>query len=207
MANPARTAGDEVGTRALNAATEIYAKRGWDSLTFDAVARRARVGKSSLYSRWPGKKELLRAALSRFDTRMAGVETLPIAQVLYNHGINMARQLRSGAGVALTRLALDAYNIRELEDLNREILQTPRRETVATLQKRLDSSYGKGIYSADFMVLTVESVVHGYVFHSHTQPITALLEQMTKSLIANPVTVSDTRRNSLNGNAPGRLRA
>jgi AcrR family transcriptional regulator len=42
---------------------EIFGEKGWNGLTMDEVAARARVGKSSLYLRWPDKATLLAAAL------------------------------------------------------------------------------------------------------------------------------------------------
>lgn len=49
--------------RALRAALEIFSEKGWTGLTLDEVATRAKVGKSSLYLRWPDRQALLAAAL------------------------------------------------------------------------------------------------------------------------------------------------
>lgn len=49
--------------RVLDAAVEEYAERGWAGLTMDGVARRAKVGKSTLYLRWADKEALLAAAV------------------------------------------------------------------------------------------------------------------------------------------------
>ncbi len=53
----------EMETRVFHAAMLLYAEGGWQSLTFDAVARTARVGKAALYRRWAGRGELLISAL------------------------------------------------------------------------------------------------------------------------------------------------
>lgn len=45
--------------RVHDAVIEIYCQVGWPALTFDAVARRAGVGKSALYLRWPTKERLV----------------------------------------------------------------------------------------------------------------------------------------------------
>lgn len=50
-------------SRALRAALEIFSEKGWTGLTLDEVATRAKVGKSSLYLRWPDRQALLAAAL------------------------------------------------------------------------------------------------------------------------------------------------
>lgn len=46
-------------TRILEATIAEYAERGWSGLTMDAVARRARVGKSTIYLRWSDREGLL----------------------------------------------------------------------------------------------------------------------------------------------------
>lgn len=50
-------------SRALRAALEVFSEKGWTGLTLDEVATRAKVGKSSLYLRWPDRQALLAAAL------------------------------------------------------------------------------------------------------------------------------------------------
>ena len=47
----------------LVAALEVFAERGYAGLSFEEVAARARVNKTTLYRRWPTKGELLKAAL------------------------------------------------------------------------------------------------------------------------------------------------
>lgn len=49
--------------RALRAALEIFGQKGLSGLTIDEVAARSKVGKSSIYLRWPDKEALLAAAL------------------------------------------------------------------------------------------------------------------------------------------------
>ncbi|MFG1998526.1 TetR/AcrR family transcriptional regulator [Spirillospora sp. NPDC048911] len=52
-----------IDRRALGAALQVYGELGWAGFSFDAVARRSRVGKAALYRRWPDKERLLAAAL------------------------------------------------------------------------------------------------------------------------------------------------
>jgi AcrR family transcriptional regulator len=46
----------------LQAAIELVAEIGYDRLTIDAVAARARAGKATVYRRWPSKAELVAEA-------------------------------------------------------------------------------------------------------------------------------------------------
>src|SRR3990170_4095168 len=43
----------------LEAALEVLAETGYDGMTIDMVAARARAGKATLYRRWPSKAELV----------------------------------------------------------------------------------------------------------------------------------------------------
>jgi AcrR family transcriptional regulator len=52
----------------LDAALELMAATGYERLTIDAVAARAGASKATIYRRWPGKPELVMAALSRQGT-------------------------------------------------------------------------------------------------------------------------------------------
>lgn len=49
----------------LAATLELLAESGYDQLTMDAVAARARCSKATIYRRWPGKAELVVAAVRR----------------------------------------------------------------------------------------------------------------------------------------------
>jgi AcrR family transcriptional regulator len=49
----------------LRAALELLAEIGYDQLTMDAVAARARCSKATIYRRWPGKAELVTTAVRR----------------------------------------------------------------------------------------------------------------------------------------------
>jgi AcrR family transcriptional regulator len=53
----------------LSAVVELLAEAGYEALTMDAVAARARASKTTIYKRWRGKPELVSAAV---DTLVAG---------------------------------------------------------------------------------------------------------------------------------------
>lgn len=60
----------------LEATLDSLARGGYAGLTFDQVAERAGVSRTTIYRRWPSKPELVRAALLRFaETRPVGRDT------------------------------------------------------------------------------------------------------------------------------------
>ena len=64
----------------IGAALEIFADDGYHALSIEAVAARAGVGKTTIYRRWPGKKELVIDALSTVnDELMSAKAHLPEA--------------------------------------------------------------------------------------------------------------------------------
>jgi AcrR family transcriptional regulator len=61
--------------RVLVAAIEEYSARGWAGLTMDGVAKRAGVGKSTIYLRWTNKEDLLAAAVQNMSGVMVPLDT------------------------------------------------------------------------------------------------------------------------------------
>src|SRR3954454_10191207 len=63
----ARVEGDRE-RQILDAALEVLAEVGYDRLTMDAVAQRAKASKATLYRRWNSKAKLVVEALARMKT-------------------------------------------------------------------------------------------------------------------------------------------
>ncbi len=53
----------------MSAAIGLLGEAGYEAMTMDAVAARAHASKTTIYRRWPGKAELVRAAV---DAHIAG---------------------------------------------------------------------------------------------------------------------------------------
>ena len=63
--------------RIIEAAIDTLAEVGFDSMTMDMVAARAKAGKATLYRRWPSKGELVRDAVIWMSRSSVDVEHLP----------------------------------------------------------------------------------------------------------------------------------
>lgn len=59
----------------LDAVAELITEVGYERITVDAIAARARASKATMYRRWPGKAEIVTDALRR---GRAGAEALPV---------------------------------------------------------------------------------------------------------------------------------
>lgn len=69
VGRPRRPEVDDAVTRAV---LELLAERGYRGLTMDAVARRSGVAKTTIYRRFTGKLDLLRAAIERLASERFG---------------------------------------------------------------------------------------------------------------------------------------
>lgn len=61
----------------LQATIHLLAEIGFDGMTMDLVAARAKAGKATLYRRWPSKEVLVRDALISMSRNSVEVEKLP----------------------------------------------------------------------------------------------------------------------------------
>lgn len=96
MTEPRRSIGarrnPETEAAILNAASAILAEKGFDGLTMEAVARRARAGKATLYRWWPTRGTLLMAAYHRQkpfdsypDTGTLQGDVTAVLRLLFDH--------------------------------------------------------------------------------------------------------------------------
>lgn len=98
----------------LNCALEVLAETGYDGMTIDMVASRAKAGKATLYRRWPSKAELVIDAVACMKNGDLQSEDLPdtgtlrgdLLAMIKPHSIeDSARKLQVMAGLVsmLTR--------------------------------------------------------------------------------------------------------
>jgi AcrR family transcriptional regulator len=104
-----------VDKRALRAARDVLAERGYSAVTYDEVARRAGVGKSSLYLRWPSKADLVVAAVDAGIGDFSDIDTGTLRGDLRELADRLLDAYWSGAGLAAFRLRADARHEPELQ--------------------------------------------------------------------------------------------
>jgi AcrR family transcriptional regulator len=79
----------EVDRRITQAAVALFGETGWAGFSLEAVARRAGVGKASIYLRWQTKEQLLTDALAAQVANVADADTGTLRGDL----VHLARQL------------------------------------------------------------------------------------------------------------------
>jgi AcrR family transcriptional regulator len=100
-----RTPGAE--KRIIDAALEEYGEHGWSGFTMDGVARRAGVGKSTVYLRWQDKDTLLIDAVSTASQPLGAVDTGSLRGDLRQVAINLFETFLQPAGWASLRIIID----------------------------------------------------------------------------------------------------
>ncbi|HEU5039125.1 MAG TPA: TetR/AcrR family transcriptional regulator [Nocardioides sp.] len=100
-----RTPGAE--KRITDAALEEYGEHGWSGFTMDGVARRAGVGKSTVYLRWQDKDTLLSDAVGTSSQELGAVDTGSLRGDLHQLAVNLFEYFRSPAGWASLRITID----------------------------------------------------------------------------------------------------
>ncbi len=187
---PARRAGgrslDLSRDGAIKAAVlELLAEQGYDRLTVDAVAGRARAGKGAIYRRWPSKADLVVDALN---------DLKPAAADLPDSGC-LADDLRqyfqaaaaSGPDIAfplIAGLAAPLLRDHELAAAFREHFVAPR---VARLQALLDRATARGEIgpnpNADLVCAAVPAFMLQRTLFADGPPDAAFVQRVVEAVL------------------------
>lgn len=106
---PSVAEAEQLSGKILDAAWEILLQSGFENFTFDRVARHARIGKATIYSRFIGKRELMHALmLRRIDARramlMAEGSDLPLKEAFCLRAARVLGMLHTPEQILLERL-------------------------------------------------------------------------------------------------------
>ncbi|GGL16025.1 TetR/AcrR family transcriptional regulator [Nocardia jinanensis] len=101
----------DVDRRVADAAIDLFGAAGWAGFTVEAVAKRAGVGKASIYLRWPTKEALLLEALRQRFSGVTAVEPANVREELVQLALQLFRRYVGDTGQAAFRIALEASRI------------------------------------------------------------------------------------------------
>lgn len=100
--------------RVRQAACDLYGRVGWAGFSIDAVAREARVGKSSIYLRWADQTALLLDALQARIGLPLDTDTGSLRTDLLVLSRSTFALLASDVGDTVVRLSAEARSVPEL---------------------------------------------------------------------------------------------
>ncbi|ONK12198.1 TetR/AcrR family transcriptional regulator [Streptomyces sp. MP131-18] len=116
---------EEREAEVLATVVDVLRETGYEALTMDAIAARARCGKATLYRQWHSKPRLVAAALhAHRPTRIDGVDTGSLRGDLHDLFVRASEQAQQDTALiaGLARATLDAP---ELARALRETLVEP----------------------------------------------------------------------------------
>lgn len=136
---PGRPRDPQVDRTILAATLELLGEDGFDGLSIEGVAARARVGKTTVYRRWPSKIPLVVDALTQMKTPTPTVvaEDMPTREALVRAMAGFTRPHEGSAARVLAGL-VDAMS------RNEELAQAVRSVLVAERERGLVSVIERG---------------------------------------------------------------
>ncbi|WP_433507657.1 TetR/AcrR family transcriptional regulator [Pseudonocardia halophobica] len=157
----------DVDRRVARAAVELFGSQGWAGFSVEAVARRAGVGKASIYLRWPSKEALLVGALAERVPVVADVDTGTLRGDL----VRLARQLLDmhlgPSGRAFERMGLDAPQLPGVAERWERHREAQVRAARAMIRRGID----RGEIAADTPVtLLLDTLCGGVALHVSSTP-------------------------------------
>jgi len=121
-----------------NTVIEVYAELGWAGLSFDEVARRAKVGKAALYLRWSGKEDLLLDSMASVRVRRLPRTHYDVRADLASIAHALLAFYSSPRGLAFLRMYVESRYVPGLEERWREQHTTPMfRETRSLIHEAI----------------------------------------------------------------------
>lgn len=97
-ARPGRKRDHSRDAAILDAALDVLMEHGYERMTMDTVAARARAGKATMYRRWPSKAHLVADAVARMNQLEVDLEQLPDTGSLREDLVGLITRESLGSG-------------------------------------------------------------------------------------------------------------
>jgi AcrR family transcriptional regulator len=156
-----------VDRRIAQAALDLFGEVGWAGFAMETVARRAGVGKASLYLRWDSKEALLTDAVAMRMSRVTDVDTGTLHGDLIELAVQMLDLYAGPSSRAALRLSLEAEAIPGVAGHYDGI----RRSHVLAARAIVRRGISRGELSADTPVtLLLDTLAGGAMMHALSTP-------------------------------------
>lgn len=189
-----------VEQRILDAAVALYGRVGWSGFTFDRVAREAGVGKSTLYLRWPNKRELLIDALLEYTKPTAAEDTGTLRGDMTRLLTRLLEMHLGPAGQVGLRVFVEAPSAPEvLERFNDRVVRHHERATRVMIRRAIERGELPADVKADILVESMFGAVYQHAFSTRPEHreaavrnIPAYVARLVDFLLAGAVHSTDT---------------
>ncbi len=179
----------------LTAAAELFAGRDYASVQVEEVAKRAGVGKATLYRYFPSKEELYLESLER---ALGGLEQTLNAELAPRHQpatvrlCSMVSALADTLSEQLQTLKLLGGDQSDLADRTRRILRRRSQRTATALQQVLADGMASGEFrkvDLEIVPLLIIGMVHGGIMQLGDRPRGALERSVIDLLMSGITTL------------------
>lgn len=143
--------------RVFEAACRVFARHGWAGTSVEAVAREAKVGKSSIYRRWTDVGSLLEDSLAALIALPLDVDTGSAREDLVVLARALSAVLSSDMGETLIRLSAEAAAIPQLWSHWRVFVDTADDAVSTVIQRGID----RGELRPDTQVVVLLHALYG----------------------------------------------
>jgi AcrR family transcriptional regulator len=176
----------------LDAALVVLGEVGYDRLTMDAVAQRAKASKATLYRRWNSKATLVVESLARAKTTPAIPDTGDLRSDLIaafcGHGGLTDHDTTATFGAVITALTTDPEFASEFR---RQVVGPKSRVSRTVFERARDRGELRHDVDLDLVGPALAGIVLHRVFVLGEQPDNALIERAIDQIILPAVRPSD----------------
>ena len=167
LPSPGRPRDPDLDRRIAGAALDVFGDAGWAGFAMETVARRAGVGKASLYLRWSGKEALLTDAVTLRFKQVTDVDTGTLRGDLTELAAAMLDLYAGSSGRAALRLNLEAGVIPGVAEHYAGL----RRSHVLAARSIVRRGVERGELADDVPVtLLLDTLAGGAMMHALTTP-------------------------------------
>ncbi len=177
----------ETDAAILNAALELFVERGVEGTSMEQVAKRAGVGKLTVYRRWSRKEDLLAQAIEQWvraevTPSAADVYALPPGDIV-ERVLPAAAEMAAGPGfrALVARIMGSAVSHPQLMAVYWKHYVLPRRELAAAMLRRAQQD---GMVAADADLDVLIDMMAGAVTYRVLQPDPPDAAEMLRYLTA-----------------------
>jgi AcrR family transcriptional regulator len=164
---PGRPRDPDLDRRIAEAALDVFGDAGWAGFAMEVVARRAGVGKASLYLRWSSKEALLADALTAGLPKVSDVDTGTLHGDLVELATQMLDVYGGRSSRAALRLNLEAPSIPGVAE-HYAAMRTAQIQAARAIVRR---GIGRGELPAGVSItLLLDTLVGGAMMHALTTP-------------------------------------
>jgi AcrR family transcriptional regulator len=183
-------------TELLEVTLQLLQEHGYDRLTLDAVAARARASKATVYRRWPSKAELVLAAFIEGCRQVAvHPDTGTLRGDLLHMGRVISQQTHEQAGI-IRAVLVEISRHPGLHDAMQDQFLDQRK---ALIQEVLRDAVLRGEIDAAAISDELWDLLPGYLIFRSIMPNRPPTDQTVEALVDEVIIPSLTRHRKANG--------